>query len=84
LEELKTQGPRESNGATHYSTSAFGELQEVMKTGRITAIQIPYNAVERTVEKSVLPLAKDLGIGVVVMRPFGEGSLLPPRDSNYI
>src|SRR4029453_3657036 len=36
--------------------------------------------IEREVEREVLPLAKDLGIGVVVMRPFAEGALMrrPP------
>jgi len=47
-----------------------------MQTGRITAIQIPYNPVERDVERDVLPLAADLELGVVVMRPFAEGALM--------
>jgi aryl-alcohol dehydrogenase-like predicted oxidoreductase len=75
LEHLKDQGQARSIGATHYAHSAFPELMQVMRTGRITSVQIPYNALVRAVEKEVLPLAADLGLGVLVMRPLGEGSL---------
>ncbi len=76
LEALRDGGSIAAIGATHWNPSAFGELEEVMRTGRIAAIQVPYNPRERAVEDRILPLAADMGIGVVVMRPFGEGSLL--------
>jgi aryl-alcohol dehydrogenase-like predicted oxidoreductase len=76
LERLHAEGRVAAIGATHYQASAFDELRAVMKTGRITAIQIPYNPRERDVERDILPLASDLGLGVIVMRPFAEGGLL--------
>ncbi len=83
LEEMHDAGKVRAIGATHYSSSAFGELRNVMQTGRITAIQIPYNPLERDVERDILPLAADLGLGVVVMRPLAEGALMrrPPSLS---
>jgi aryl-alcohol dehydrogenase-like predicted oxidoreductase len=83
LEQLRDRGVVGAIGATHYSASAFDELEVVMRTGRITAIQIPYNLRQREVEGRILPLAADLGLGVVVMRPFGEGRLvrrMPPES----
>ncbi|MBW3629005.1 MAG: aldo/keto reductase [Gemmatimonadetes bacterium] len=80
LEELRAAGKVGIIGATHYQHSAFGELMELMSSGRIQMIQVPYNAADRLVERQVLPLADELGIGVLVMRPLGAGELVrrPP------
>jgi aryl-alcohol dehydrogenase-like predicted oxidoreductase len=84
LDRLRDDGRVGLLGATHYSAGAFGELAGVMRSGRIEAIQIPYNPHERDVEREILPLAAELGLGVVVMRPLGGGGLArrepPPQE----
>jgi aryl-alcohol dehydrogenase-like predicted oxidoreductase len=81
LERLRDVGRTKVVGVTHYNLSAFHELASIMQTGRVGAVQIPYNPHEREVERRILPLAEERGIGVVVMRPFGQGRLTrsPPR-----
>lgn len=81
LEERRDAGEVRVVGATHYRHDAFPELLEVMATGRVAQIQVPYNAADHAVEAEVLPAAHEHGIGVIVMRPLGEGALLrrPPE-----
>jgi aryl-alcohol dehydrogenase-like predicted oxidoreductase len=79
LERLKARGAVGVIGITHYSPHAFREMLQVMADPRVQAIQVPYNPREREIEKEILPAAADLGLGVLVMRPFGEGSLLATR-----
>lgn len=77
LEDERATGVIGLLGATHYSADSFDELARVMRTGRIQVIQIPYSPMEREVEREILPLAEELGLGVLVMRPLAAGWLAP-------
>jgi len=58
-------------GVTHYQASALGELAEALRTGRFEVLQVPYNPWERDCEAELLPLAAELGVAVIAMRPLG-------------
>ena len=80
LRRLRDEGKVRVVGATHYQHSAFPALLELVTSRAVEQIQIPYNARDRLAERELLPAAAEHGVGVIVMRPFGEGSLLrrPP------
>jgi len=58
-------------GVTHYQASAFGELANALRTEWFQVLQVPYNPWERECERELLPLAAELGIAVIAMRPLG-------------
>ncbi len=80
LERERDEGRVDKLGVTHYEAGAFDELAAALRTRRFDGVQLPYNPHEREVETELLPLAAELGLAVIVMRPLGEGALLrhPP------
>lgn len=76
LRDWKAAGKVRYVGVTHYTASAYRELADVMRTERFDFLQVNYSLDEREAERTILPLATDRGIAVLVNRPFGGGGLL--------
>jgi aryl-alcohol dehydrogenase-like predicted oxidoreductase len=63
-------------GITHYSSSAYGEVEKILSTVPLDFLQINYAVDDRSAEARVLPLAQDKGVAVLCNMPFGGGGLL--------
>jgi diketogulonate reductase-like aldo/keto reductase len=79
LRRWKAEGRIQSIGITHYTSSAYGDLEQYLRRGGIDFLQVNYSLAEREAEKRLLPLAQDRGVRVLINRPFGAGSLF--RDT---
>lgn len=62
-------------GITHYTASAYAEVERWLKTKQYDFLQINYSIAESESEKRLLPLAQELGVAVVANRPFAEGAM---------
>jgi len=84
LEEEREAGRIERLGVTHWAAAAFGELARALRTGSFSVLQVPFNPLERECERELLPLAAELGVAVIAMRPLGDKSRLrhpPPVEA---
>jgi diketogulonate reductase-like aldo/keto reductase len=83
LEGARERGEIGRIGVTHYDPGAFRELEVALRTGRFSTVQVPYNPIERDCEARILPLAEELGVAVIAMRPLAAGRLIsidPPGE----
>jgi diketogulonate reductase-like aldo/keto reductase len=76
LRAWKQQGRIRYLGITHYTPSAYRELESVMRAERPDFVQLDYSVADRAAEQRLLPLAAESGIAVIVNQPFGGGGLL--------
>lgn len=75
LRDWQRQGRIRYLGVTHYHATAYRELAAVLRAAKPDFVQLNYSMAEREAEVSLLPLAHDLGIAVIVNRPFAKASL---------
>jgi len=62
-------------GITHYSLSAFEEMESIVRAEKPDFVQLPYSVGVREAEERLLPACAAHGASVLVMRPFEGGSL---------
>lgn len=75
LRAWKEEGRIRYLGITHYSSSAYGEMEKIMRAEALDFVQLNYSLDEREAERRLLPLAVECGMAVLVNLPFGQGRL---------
>jgi aryl-alcohol dehydrogenase-like predicted oxidoreductase len=75
LKELKEQGRIRYTGVTTTSPNQYEQLQAIMRNEPLDFIGIDYAIDNRDVEETILPLAQERNIGVLVYLPFGRTRL---------
>lgn len=76
LRGWKAQGRVRYLGITHYTSSAFAEVEAVLRREPLDFLQINYAFDDQGAAQRLLPLAADKGVAVLVNQPFGGGGLL--------
>lgn len=75
LQDWKARGRIRYLGITHYTSSAYAEVERWLRTGNYDFLQVNYSLGERESAERLLPLAQEKKVAVIANRPFGEGAL---------
>ncbi|CAN7384424.1 aldo/keto reductase [Variovorax sp. LjRoot290] len=76
LRGWQEQGRVRYLGITHYTSSAYAEVEAVLREQKLDFLQINYSLDAREAEQRLLPLAAERGVAVIANMPFGGGSLM--------
>ncbi|MBT2327093.1 aldo/keto reductase [Variovorax paradoxus] len=76
LRGWKDQGRVRYLGITHYTASAYADVEAVLRAEPLDFLQINYSLDAQEAEQRLLPLAAERGVAVIANMPFGGGSLL--------
>jgi len=74
-QQLKQAGATRYIGLTHYLESGHAALVEAMRAHRPDFVQVNYSVNAPQAAQTVLPLAQELGIAVLINRAFDDGKL---------
>jgi len=75
MKAWKEQGRFRYLGITTHSPRQYAEMEDVMRRHSLDFIQLNYSLADRAAEESILPLARDRGMAVLVNLPFARGRL---------
>ena len=75
LRAWKADGRARYVGVTHYHAGAHEALERVMRAAQLDFVQLNYSLAEPEAADRLLPLARELGVAVIVNRPFARGRL---------
>ena len=75
LREWKAAGRIRYLGITHYHAGAHADLERLLRTRAWDFAQFNYSLAEPEADARLLPACAELGVAVIVNRPFAEGAL---------
>jgi diketogulonate reductase-like aldo/keto reductase len=76
MREWKEKGQFRYIGVTHYQNHAHEQLERILKRDKVDFLQINYSAPEPQAADRLLPAARDLGVAVLINRPFVGGDVI--------
>lgn len=75
LHTMKQSGDIRYVGVTTSHGRRHEELEKILRTQKLDFVQLTYNMIDREAEETLLPLAQDRGVAVIINRPFQRGGL---------
>ena len=75
LLDWKSKNKIRYHGITHYSSSAYADVESWLAREKYDFLQINYSLAERQSETRLLKLCAEKGIAVIANRPFAEGAM---------
>ncbi|MBT6031828.1 MAG: aldo/keto reductase [Kordiimonadaceae bacterium] len=75
INALKAEGKVRYVGITHVRSRLNNEAVHFIEDNKLDFIQCQYNMMDRSIENSVLPAAREHGVAVMINVPFARGRL---------
>jgi len=72
---MKAKGLLRYTGITHYTSSAYAEVERWLKKEKYDFLQINYSLAERDADKKILEICRTRNVAVIANRPFAEGAM---------
>lgn len=87
MEKLVRDGKVRHIGVSNFGRTRLQAANEALARSQIVSNQVKYNLLQRTIEKELLPYAKEQGISIIAYSPLAQGLLtgkyaethLPPK-----